>query len=94
MPITPAARAEAFPFVFTGKIRTYSFAVIELSEELPPNVNIEVTRSDTPSASDPCKESLNLLWKPLPGAIAIYAVGCESETLMDYRVEIRAVSEP
>ena len=81
-----------------GEIFPYSFALYELKEDLPANASIKLeivsTGANTSSEAPNCNDNLDLLWKPLPGAIAIYGVGCrygDKRDLLKYRLSIQAI---
>ncbi len=104
-PIERASTINQIPFEFTGSIRPYSFAVFELERELPPlsSITVEilpgsgsplpgiVPRDPLPNSNN-CKDDVQVLWKPLPNAIAVYAVGCKYGDKRDqlrYKLSIR-----
>lgn len=99
-PIARAGVVKSFPYVAEGEIYPYSFAIYELSQGLPANVTVklEIVSSDGSHANagpPTCNDQLELMWKPLPGAIAIYGVGCrygDKRDLMKYRLSIHTIS--
>ena len=97
-PLERAGTVGALPYIVDGELFPYSFALYELQEDLPPDASIRLeilstganTNSDVPN----CNDNLDLLWKPLPGAIAIYGVGCrygDKRDLLKYRLSIQTI---
>lgn len=101
--LTNAATIRNLPFSYSGNLRPYSFAVFELGRALPPGAQVQVQilppveQPEAPSSEENdiiknCKDDVQVLWKPLPNAIAVYSVGCkfgDNRDQLRYKLTIR-----
>ena len=89
--IARAGRIGSVPFTADGTLLPYSFAIYDLVQPLPPRSQVELELINSPadenlSEENTCLDDIRLHWKPLPGAIAVYAVGCK---FGDYRDKLQ-----
>jgi hypothetical protein len=97
------ARIEQFPAQLEGVVFPYSFAAVDLAQELPPTALVTVEPIphvvDAPVDQPPeqnCANSSSTLWKPVsPKRIAIYAIGCEHKSAKDIvQFRLRILDKP
>ena len=89
------ATIESLPFEMEAALYPYAFSIIEIDSNIPANTDVKLeiikeSSSNGPPASR-CSDPIQLLWKPLSGAIALYSVGCKYGNRRDmfrYRVTI------